>query len=137
MIKRTSTNEKGKLPKTKIVRINGIEEKVYLKNTDRKKTSEYKRVRRRLWGTFVAEIQDPFAKKRLWLGTFEKEELAAVAYSQKFDEFERRKVESASKEDLDLNQPCKEHYNNYGEPPSDDDNFGGNSNKLNLGVEIR
>jgi hypothetical protein len=139
MVKRSSTKEKGKLPNTKIVHINGTEKKVYLKDTDRKKTltSEYKGVRRRLWGTFAAEIQDPFAKKRLWLGSFEREKLAAVAYSQKFDEFERRKAESASSEDVDLNQPCKEHYNNNGEPSSDDDddNFGGNSsNRMNLGV---
>jgi hypothetical protein len=25
--------------------------------------------------------------------------------------------------------------NNYDEPPSDDDNFGGNSNQMNLGVQ--
>ncbi|WJX54301.1 hypothetical protein P8452_40205 [Trifolium repens] len=141
MVKRSFTNEKGKLPKNKIVHINGREEKVYLKDTDRKKTltSEYKGVRRRKWGTFAAEIQDPFAKKRLWLGSFEREEIAAVAYSKKFDEFERRKAESASRDNVDLNQPCKEHFNNYGEPPSyDDDNFGGNSsNQIHLGVEIR
>ncbi|GAU49281.1 hypothetical protein TSUD_74060 [Trifolium subterraneum] len=137
MVKRNSTNEKKKVPKTKIVHINGAKEKVYLKNTDRKKsvTSKYKGVRRRPWGKFAAEIHNPFAKKRLWLGSFEIEELAAVAYSQKFDEFERRKAGSTLREDIDINQPCKEHENNYDEPPSDDDNFGGNSNKMNLGVQ--
>jgi hypothetical protein len=45
----------------------------------------------------------------LWLGSFEGEELAVVAYSKKFDEFDRRKVESATREDVDINQPCKEH----------------------------
>ncbi|CAJ2676159.1 ap2/erf domain-containing transcription factor [Trifolium pratense] len=136
MVKRNSTKEKEKVPNTKIVHINGTVEKVYLKNHGKKTfTSEYKGVRRRSWGTFAAEIHDPFTKKRLWLGSFEREELAAVAYSQKFDEFQRKKAEFASREDMDLNQPCKEHHYNYDEPPSDDDNFGGNSNQMNLGVQ--
>jgi hypothetical protein len=45
----------------------------------------------------------------LWLGSFEGEELAVVAYSKMFDEFERRKAELATREDVDIKQPCKEH----------------------------
>ncbi|WJX30262.1 hypothetical protein P8452_18823 [Trifolium repens] len=46
------------------------------------------------------------------------EELVVVATIQKIDEFERKKVESTTKEVVDINQPYKEHDNNYDQPPS-------------------
>ncbi|KAK7364076.1 hypothetical protein VNO80_12442 [Phaseolus coccineus] len=64
----------------------------------RKPSSMHKGVQRRKWGKYVAEIRDPIQGVRVWLGTFDTEQEAAMAYERKKNEFESYLLASSKRD---------------------------------------